>query len=88
MVGAMKIELELITTWLKKSGLKVNEAKTKICLLYKKDTHQIEIIINIVLVKSIPHKMNWGSVFTPNSHGPCIQHLQSTMQAKDFMQSS
>ena len=29
-------ELKIITSWLKKSGLKVNEAKMEPCLFYKK----------------------------------------------------
>ena len=48
----MQAKLEIITTWLRDSGLKVNEQKTGLCLFYKKDTPPVEIIINNVPVKS------------------------------------
>ena len=44
--------LTLITKWLTGSGLKVNEQKTELCLFYRKDTPQIEIIINNSTIKS------------------------------------
>ena len=37
----MQNKLEIMSTWLKRSGLKVNESKTEICLFYKKDTPQL-----------------------------------------------
>ena len=48
----MQNKLEIMSTWLKRSGLKVNESKTEICLFYKKDTPPVEIIVNNVSVKS------------------------------------
>ena len=53
----------MITTGLKESRLKVNEAKTELCPFYKKDTHPIEIIISNVAVKSIPHINVFGICF-------------------------
>ena len=50
----MQDELMLITTWLKKSGLKVNKTKTELCLFFKKDTHPIEITLN-----KCQHKINF-----------------------------
>ena len=32
----MQAKLKIITTWLRDSGLKVNEQKTELCLFYKK----------------------------------------------------
>ena len=37
----MQNKLEIMSTWLKGSGLKVNESKTEKCLFYKKDTPQL-----------------------------------------------
>ena len=45
-------KLTLITTWLKDSGLSVNESKTEICLFYHKSQPPIEILLNNVLIKS------------------------------------
>ena len=39
-------KLQLITTWLTDSGLKVNASKTELRLFYRKDTQPIEIMRN------------------------------------------
>ena len=39
----MEKSLEAITKWLKKSGLKVNEEKTELCLFYKNDTSKVNV---------------------------------------------
>ena len=52
-ITLMTEKLEIITKWLKESGLKVNESKTELCLFYRKDTPQIEIIVNNVVIKSM-----------------------------------
>ena len=53
-VLAVKIhqKLKRVTTWLTQSGLKVNEAKTDLCLFYYKDTAPITITIGNVLITS------------------------------------
>ena len=51
-IDQMQIKLKIITTWLRDSGLKVNEQKTELCLFYKRDTPPVEIIINNIPVKS------------------------------------
>ena len=51
-INEMQTKLEIITTWLRKSGLKVNESKTELCLFFKRDTPPVEIILNNVSVKS------------------------------------
>ena len=38
LANQMRITLEIIIQWLRQSGLKVNDAKTEICLFYRKDT--------------------------------------------------
>ena len=70
-ITLMTEKLEIITKWLKESGLKVNESKTELCLFYRKDTPQIEIIINNVVIKSMKSmnvlgvefdsKLNWSN---------------------------
>ena len=42
----MQKKLEMITKWLKDSGLKVNEAKTELCLFHRNDTQKISITLN------------------------------------------
>jgi hypothetical protein len=37
--------LEAITKWLRDSGLKVNQAKTEVCLFYKHDVAPVHIRI-------------------------------------------
>ena len=49
---AMQTKLQRVITWLKQSGLKVNEAKTELCLFHKRDTTPIEILLNGSIVKS------------------------------------
>ena len=47
-----KEKLERVNDWLTKSGLKVNESKTDLCLFHKRSTAPIEIIINGTTLKS------------------------------------
>ena len=46
LIDDMKIKLEMITKWLKNSGLKVNDSKTEACLFHIRNQVQIEFIIN------------------------------------------
>ena len=46
----MQYKLEIIPTWSKDSGLEVNEAKTELCLFYKK-TPQVGIILNGTILR-------------------------------------
>ena len=48
----MQTKLENCITWLVQSGMKVNEAKTGLCLFYARDTAPIEISINDAIIKS------------------------------------
>ena len=43
---------EMITKWLKDSGLVVNEEKTELCLFHKRDHPSVEVTINGKIIKS------------------------------------
>jgi hypothetical protein len=48
----MEKTLEAITKWLKKSGMKVNDEKTKLCLFHRHNTAQVYVCIGDSMVKS------------------------------------
>ena len=48
----MQIQLEMMTRWLKHSGLIVNETKTELCLFHKANHNPIDITINNVNIRS------------------------------------
>ena len=52
LVLAMQTKLELITSWLRDSGLKVNENKTEVCLFHRKDQPLITLTLNGSILKS------------------------------------
>ena len=52
LINDMKVSLAMILKWLKDSGLKVNEAKTEICLFHRQDCPEIHIKVGEALVKS------------------------------------
>ena len=52
-----------IVTWLSKSGMKVNEAKTTLCLFYHKDTTPIEINLNNIRITSCKTMNVLGVIF-------------------------
>ena len=45
-------KLEIMTNWLRDSGLIVNESKTELCLFYKVNHIPIDIVINNVTIRS------------------------------------
>ena len=63
-------KLQIATTWLTDSGLKVNDSKTELCKFHKNDTTQVEIVLNNVIIKSkntmnvlgveFDSKLNWN----------------------------
>jgi hypothetical protein len=65
----MQKSLEAITKWLKKSGLKVNENKTELCLFYRKDNLPINIVFNNVTVKSQKTINALGVILIQNCNG-------------------
>ena len=52
LIEDMKETLEMITKWLKDSGLKVNDNKTEACLFYIRDHPPVEITINNATIKT------------------------------------
>ena len=62
--------LEMITKWLRGSGLVVNESKTEICLFYKNDTPTVTVTLNGTPIRSkksmnvlgvlFDTKLNWN----------------------------
>ena len=67
----MEAKLEMITKWLKDSGLKVNENKTEICLFHRNDPQKITIVLQgqTIVSKSsmnvlgviFDSKLNWNA---------------------------
>ena len=62
----MELKLKIIVKWLKESGLKVNETKTEACILYRKDTPQVKIIVNNVPIMSKDHINVLGVIWMAN----------------------
>ncbi len=52
LISNMEKDLEIMTKWLKDSGLKVNESTTELCLFHRKDCLKITIRLNSKTVYS------------------------------------
>ena len=52
LIRDMEQRLEMITKWLKESGLIVNEEKTEICLFYKQDHPTVTLTLNGKLLRT------------------------------------
>ena len=63
LINDMQKSLEAITKWLKKSGLKVNESKTEMCLFHRNDVAPIQITVNNSIIKSKPSMNVLGVIF-------------------------
>ena len=63
LIENMEKSLEAITKWLKKSGLKVNEAKTEVCLFHRSIEAQINLSINGSIIKSSNSMNVLGVIF-------------------------
>ena len=71
LIKDLEMKLEMITKWLKDSGLVVNESKTELCLFHKNDkpTITIRIANSLVISKKqinvlgvlFDSKLNWNS---------------------------
>ena len=48
----LEMKLEMITKWLRDSGLLVNEGKTGVCLFHKNDQPKISITLQNVKIES------------------------------------
>ena len=53
--------LEMITKWIRDSGLIVNKSKTEICLFHKNDQSKISIRLQDVLGVHFDSKLNWNA---------------------------
>ena len=62
-MSEMESKLKTITKWLTDSGLKVNESKTELCHFYRKDTTQVEITVNNVVITSKDNMNVLGVIF-------------------------
>jgi hypothetical protein len=63
LIEDMEKSLESLTKWWKKSGLKVNSNKTKLCLFYKNDIAPITITLDGVPIKSANNIYVFGLLF-------------------------
>ena len=54
LITDMEKSLEAITKRLKKSGMKVNEGKTELCLFQRNPKPQISVVVNGVQLTSKP----------------------------------
>jgi dsDNA-binding SOS-regulon protein len=55
LIADMEKSLEAITKWLKKSGLKVNEEKTELCLFHRMDKDTVQMRISNTIITSKPN---------------------------------
>ena len=63
LIRDMEMKLEMITKWLKDSGLKVNETKTEICLFHRNSTQKISITLQNERINSKNSMNVLGVVF-------------------------
>ena len=59
----MQQRLEMITKWLKDSGLIVNESKTEICMFHRNDTQTVTVMLQDKLITSKKHMNVLGVTF-------------------------
>ena len=59
----MERSLEAITKWLRDSGLKVNEAKTEMCMFHRSNLRIVNLTINNVVISSTPQINVLGVTF-------------------------
>ena len=74
----MKQILEMITKWLKDSGLKVNDNKTEACLFHLRDHPAIEINVNDITIKTKSSMNVLGVQF--DSKLKWNHHVQNTVR--------
>jgi len=70
-IGKVKMKSEILTSWFRKSGLKINEKKTEFCIFHKQDVGKTEVVIDNTKVQSkkvmkilginFDSKLNWQS---------------------------
>ena len=94
LIPNMERKLEMITKWLKDSGLKVNEKKTELCLFHRNDTQKISLslqgqIINSkstmnVLGVTFDSKLNWN-IQTANAIAKANKSLYAIKMISKFL---
>ena len=90
----MEQKLEMITKWLKDSGLKVNEKKTEICLFHRNDTQIITLTLQgqqitskkfmNVLGVTFDSKLNW-SIQTANAISKANKSLYAIKMIRKYL---
>ena len=63
LITSMEKSLEAITKWLKKSGLKVNESKTELCLFHRSSQTKVILKISNNEIKSLDNMNVLGIIF-------------------------
>ena len=62
-IKSFKHKIKLISKWLTNSRLKVNENKTEICIFFRDDTTQVDIMVKNTTVESKDHMNVLGVIF-------------------------
>ena len=63
LIAEIERDLKIMVDWLKGSGLKVNEAKTEVCLFHRHDIGKVEINLNNCRIKSMNQMNVLGVIF-------------------------
>ena len=101
LITDMEKSLEAITKWLKKSGLKVNESKTEVCLFHRNTQELINITINSSTIRSklnmnvlgviFDSRLKWNdqvshAISKSNSALHCIRLIKQYFNAEELGQ--
>ena len=101
LINLLKTKLERIVKWLSESGLKVNEAKTELCLFFKRDTTPIHFSLNGKILTSknkinvlgviFDSKLQWGdqvahSIQRANAALNAIRIISKYFNTKELLQ--
>ena len=101
LIANLTSQLELLSRWLSKSWLKVNEAKTDLCLFYKQDSQKVSIILNGTTITSkstinvlgvlFDSKMQWSqhvsaSINKANSALHAIRMIRKFFTSTELLQ--
>ena len=77
-IGKVKMKSEILITWLKKSGMKVNTGKTEFCIFHKNDVPTKTIVLDNAQVQSKPYIKVLGTTF--DSKLNWFTHVNQTLQ--------
>ena len=101
LIKDMEKSLEAITKWLKKSGLKVNETKTEVCLFHRSIEAKIHLSVNGSIIESsksmsvlgviFDSKLNWNdhiakAINKANSALHCIRLIKNYFTPEELTQ--